>query len=70
MERETVVSSNIDSIGYDADKKLLEVEFTSGEVWQYTGVSAQRHKGLMDSSSKGKYFNQNIRGQYTSRKVS
>jgi len=35
MDRKQVNSSNIQSIGYDVQSAILEVEFTSGDVYQY-----------------------------------
>ena len=38
MDRTPVVSSNINSIGYDASSSVLEVEFRSG-LYQYFGCA-------------------------------
>lgn len=35
MERTSVTSSNINSIGYDADSQTLEIEFNNGAVYEY-----------------------------------
>jgi KTSC domain len=44
MDRKRVNASNIRSIGYDAGKQLLEIEFTSGSIVQYSGVSPEVHR--------------------------
>jgi len=64
MERVQVVSSNIRSVGYDAESSTLEVEFNSGNVYQYLNVPKSEYEGLMSASSKGRYFNTNIKGAY------
>ncbi len=64
MERTPVTSSNISSIGYDADSQVLEIEFNSGAVYEYSGVPAGEHAGLMNADSKGTYFNANIKNRY------
>ena len=64
MERTSVDSSNIVSIGYDAETETLEVEFHSGNVYQYRDVPSDVHQRFMSSSSKGRFFSQYIRGQY------
>jgi hypothetical protein len=64
MERITVQSSNIISIGYDSTSSTLEVEFTSSGVYQYFGVPENVYQDLMNASSKGKYFAQNIKNVY------
>lgn len=38
MDRETVQSSNIASVGYDLSSSTLEIEFKSGGIYQYSGV--------------------------------
>lgn len=64
MDRQSVSSSNLRSVGYDADTQTLELEFRSGSVYQYDGVPENVHSGLMQAASKGSYLNQHIRYQY------
>ena len=64
MERQPVTSSNIRSIGYDASTSTLEVEFRSGEVYQYFGMPASVHLELMQAASHGSYLQRHIRGTY------
>lgn len=56
MERTYVTSSNIASIGYDAEQMVLEVEFNYGAVYQYFDVPESVYEGLMAADSHGKYF--------------
>ncbi len=60
MDRLLVNSSNIVSVGYDASAQILEVEFQSGNVYQYLNVPEGIYQGLMTSASKGEYFHDNI----------
>ena len=53
MTREPVESTNIVSIGYDANTKTLEIEFRGGAVYQYDGIAEATHTELMASSSPG-----------------
>lgn len=62
-------SSNIQSIGYEADSSTLEVEFKKGPVWQYAGVPQAEYDALMGAASKGVYFNANIKGRYPETKM-
>ena len=64
MNRISVRSSNIRSVGYDPDARTLEVEFHSGGVYQYSGVAETVHQGLIRASSKGAYFHDHIRDLY------
>jgi hypothetical protein len=65
MERTSVTSESIRSIGYDSDCQTLEVEFNYGAVYQYAGVPQGEYEGMMNADSKGKYFNANIRNRYS-----
>ena len=64
MERILVNSSNVSSVGYDADSQTLEIEFNSGGVYQYSGVPESVYEGMMGADSKGKYFHANIKNTY------
>ncbi|GGD17704.1 KTSC domain-containing protein [Flavobacterium orientale] len=61
MERKSVRSSNLVSIGYDVNNKILEIEFHNGGVYQYSNVSFDVYEELMDAKSHGTYFSANIR---------
>ena len=52
------------SVGYQAKEGILEIEFDSGSVYQYVGVPAETHEGLLRAESKGRYFNSEIRDDY------
>lgn len=56
MERQYVTSSNILSIGYDPDNMILEVEFTTGAVYQYYDVPQGIYDGLMAADSHGTFL--------------
>ena len=64
MERISVDSSNLRSVGYDLRTSTLEVEFTNGSVYQYFDVPESVHEGLISSGSKGQYFNSFVKGVY------
>ena len=64
MDREPVESSTLASVGYDAATFVLELEFRSGDVYQYLGTPNRIHCELIDAESKGRYFNQKIRDRF------
>lgn len=70
MQRQHVDSSNLRSVGYDADNQVLEIEFTSGSVYQYYDVPAKVYTALMSASSKGQYHIQWIKHSYRYQKIS
>ena len=56
MKRTNVSSSNIASIGYDSDRRVLEIEFLNRSVYQYFSVPENLFNGLMRADSHGSYF--------------
>jgi KTSC domain len=62
MHRIPVESSMIDSIGFE--KNVLEVQFRNGGLYQYLDVPESVLAELMRAGSKGRFFNQRIRGRY------
>ncbi len=69
MERTRVSSSNIRSIGYDAQDEVLEVEFVNGGIYQYFGVPQQLYERFMAAPSKGRFFSSHIRDKFRTRKI-
>jgi hypothetical protein len=65
MRRTKVESTTLRSAGYEAVGEILELEFTSGVVYQYLEVPASVYRSLMQAESKGTYFNREIRDAYT-----
>jgi len=64
MNRTTVDSSNIASIGYDSESQTLEIEFLNGSVYQYFDVPEHVLEGIMNADSHGIYLNSTIKGSY------
>lgn len=68
MIRTPVVSSNLESVGYDPNSAILEIKFRRGNVYQYISVPESVFRGLMQASSKGEYFRAFIRDKYAFRR--
>jgi hypothetical protein len=65
-----VVSSNIETIGYDDKAEQLYVHFYSGKTYRYDGVPEGVYTDLMGSASKGRAFETLIRrAGYTVKEV-
>ena len=69
MERQFIESSMIKSIGYDPNISVLEIEFRSGEVWQYFDFPESLWYEFESSESKGKFFHREIKNQYSESRV-
>lgn len=67
MQHISVSSSNIRSIGYEAN--ALEVAFHNGGVYQYANVPKSVYQSFMSAGSKGSFFQQNIKDVYPTSKV-
>jgi len=64
IEMQSVSSSNVDSVGYDADNLTLRVQFHGGGVYDYIGVSQAQFDALVSSPSVGQYLNMVIKPQF------
>lgn len=53
MKRIKIASSNLKGIGYDKEKKIMEVEFNQGGIYQYKEVLENDYNDIMHSASKG-----------------
>jgi hypothetical protein len=64
MRRKPVTSSMMRSVGYDPARSILEIEFRTGETYDYFAVPASTARALMSAESKGQFFHQSIDGVY------
>ena len=55
-----VESSMVDSVGYDEEHRLLQVMFTSGQVYCYQDVPPEVFQDLLEAESKGRYMRAHI----------
>lgn len=69
MERLSVKSRILRSVGYDESTKTLEIEFTSGLVYQYSGVPPKVYADLMHSGEIGKYYSEKVRPRFQTKQV-
>ena len=64
MNNTAVESTTLASVAYDESQEALLLVFRSGAIYQYGGVPAEIHEGLLSAASKGGYFNRVIRGRF------
>jgi hypothetical protein len=62
MNVTAVESTTLATVAYDETREMLRLEFRSRAIYEYFGVPAAVHGGLLDAPSKGSYFNRAIRG--------
>jgi hypothetical protein len=64
MRRRPVDSSAIRSMGYDPSSRTLEVEFRSGAVYDYFGVTSRLWASFQAAPSKGTFFARKVRDRF------
>ena len=69
LERQPVKSRILRSVGYDDSTKILEIEFHTGLVYQYSGVPPKVYADLMHSDEIGKYFSEKVRPKFQTKQV-
>jgi hypothetical protein len=69
VERQPVKSRILRSVGYDDSTKILEIEFHTGLVYQYSGVPPKVYADLMHSEEIGKYFSEKVRPKFHTKQV-
>ena len=69
MKRESVKSSMISSVGYQAATKTLEIEFNSGAVWQYADFPKALWTKFKTCDSYGRFFRDYIQDSFEEVKV-
>jgi hypothetical protein len=69
MDRQSVSSSNLASVGYDPGSETLEIEFLNGRIYQYYNVPEFMHERLMQAPSVGTFFNAEIKNAYSCNQV-
>ena len=69
MQRHEVSSTSLASVGYDANARILEVEFQSGAVYHYHDVPYRVAQGLARAQSIGAYFMKVIRPAFSYARV-
>lgn len=68
IPRIDVDSSNLKSIGYCDQRRVLAIEFVSSrQVLHYDGVPPEKFEELGRSESRGKFYAREIKGKYPAR---
>lgn len=69
MKRIQVDSSNLKTIAYDEERKVLEIGFKDGSFYEYYDVPATVYRELLSAESKGSYAHKNIYKKYKQAKL-
>ena len=69
MINQMVLSTEIEWIGYERKKNMLQVEFIAGGIYQYDRVPESVYQDFLNADSHGQYFDVHIKGHYTYRRI-
>ncbi len=64
-----VSSSMAAKVGYDCEREILQIEFNSGLVYQYADVEPETWECLQSADSIGRFYNEEIKGNYSHEKL-
>jgi hypothetical protein len=64
----TLDSSLLKAAAYSSDE-TLQLEFRTGPVYRYFGVPSAIFQNLITATSKGAYFNRNVRNSFPHQRV-
>lgn len=66
---EPVTSSNLAAYGYNAEKRILAVQFHEGHIFHYAGVPMEKALEFGASDSKGRFYAREIKGKYQAQRM-
>ncbi len=69
MIHKPVKSSNIQSIGYDAETHKMQVTFSNGGIYEYEKVSPAEHQAFAEADSHGSHFAKHVRPHFVGKKL-
>lgn len=69
MKREPLDSSSLASAGYDAARRVMEVEFLNGGVYEYGEMPEEVYHDFLAAESKGVFLNRVIKPNHPCRRL-
>ena len=69
MERKRLNSSKLRSAGYDEKTRVLEIEMSNGDVFQYIGVYPEVYRRFVAAPNPTSFFDDKIAEEYSSKRL-
>lgn len=70
LDQKPISSSAISHVGYSVKSQVLDIKFRdSGNGYRYYQVPIAIWNGFNDALSRGRYYNENIKGKYQSKRL-
>jgi len=64
VQRILVESEQLDSVGYNAGRSEMEIEFRNGDIIRYMSVPAPTYLALMNADEKDAYFEKHVKNEF------
>lgn len=64
MNMITVTSNAIHSVGYDAELKILRIEFKHGRIYDFLNVPKNVYVRFLNATSKGNFYDRYIKNRF------
>ena len=68
-DKDSRMTGNLRSIGYDEEKEILEIEYNLGFIYQYHKVPKSVYKKLMSEKNKIVFVQERIAKQFRSQRI-
>jgi hypothetical protein len=69
MQRKRVNSSKLKSVGYDEPSRTLEIEMSTGQIFQYAGVYPEVYRRFMAAPNPTAFYDDKIAEEYSAKRV-
>ena len=69
MHRTAVTANGINQVGYEDGSEILEIEFSSGKVFQFFNVPSKMFQQLMDTPHKEFFYERNIHERFPYQRI-
>ena len=70
IDRKPINRGGIKSAGYERASRILEIEFSNGQILQYTGVGDEIARRFLASSAPASYWRDNIEEEFSCKRLS
>jgi len=64
IDREAIESTSLSSLGYSPERQVFSVEFKSGLILHYSGISPELAAEFYCAESYGRFYAARIRGKF------
>ncbi len=67
--RKPLKSSKLRAAGYDEGRRVMQIEFVNGDIYEYSSVSSELYRQLMASPSPNSFFEDKIEETFSGKRI-